>query len=162
MDLAALTDAQIMQLPDFCFGRKWLISLGSRADVAGTFHFLSPTVLPVKTIIWGLWVVSSASAIASNGRLDIALGTVVPVNDAAFQLLDKMFPDLLGETGMPGTMVYGGIGYQIHVPLKKLIEPAGRRMVLQLNIFGAGNVTTNVGIVVSGIPTRIPEWMVSI
>ncbi|GAH72945.1 unnamed protein product, partial [marine sediment metagenome] len=54
MDVRNWPADRIMQLPDHCFGRRWLVSvIGARSEIGPAFD-ISEAGLPEWTVIWNL------------------------------------------------------------------------------------------------------------
>jgi len=56
MDTSNWGDGRIMQLPDWCFGRRWPISCAATVS-AGLYRWqLSPSRLPERMVVWSAFV----------------------------------------------------------------------------------------------------------
>jgi len=161
MNVADLTDAQIMQLPDFCFGERYVCATYFETAAAGYHADISPIVLPDKCVLWeiDIWM-GQISHMLTYIRLSLAY--LLPANEAAFILEPALIEDL-GNDAVPVRGIYlSTTEHDWSMSMKQLLETGGRRLLTMINLPTDAQCTVSISAVFSAIPTRVPDWMVSI
>lgn len=150
----------IMQLPDCCFGRRFLVTCSIHTALPVAAYDISELALPEKAVVWEFFLrgVGVAEAFAA---VRLALGDQLPPSVAAMDALEPLFRGW-GLQGPDPRII--NIDARDQIDLRRLRMPlstAGRRLILELvpGITGIKNAET--GIVVSSIPTEVPDCLVS-
>lgn len=151
---------QIMQLPDCCFGRRWLVSCSFENKTVGTFWDISESAFPENIVIWELSITAKHEVLTGN-FVRIALGDHLPTAAAEVDRLEPLFRGH-GLTGAePRQIVLPYADQHQITSLKQNVATSGRRMVVEFLSFGPGSRFVIVGVVVSSIPTEVPDCLIS-
>jgi len=160
MDVRDFPMDWIMQLPDHCFGRRWPVSVGWPLSAAGTFYDISESGLPERCVIWE--VLLNVISHGTNGLVvvNLALGDVLPTTAAEFQANEMLLRDF-GWYNLAQFNITAGIGDQVSLRnLRVPVMAAGRRLIGRC-ISGAQGSDAFLSIVVSSMPTEVPDWLIS-
>ncbi|MBA7665265.1 hypothetical protein ES703_73335 [subsurface metagenome] len=160
MDIRNWPLGQILQLPDFCFGRRWLVSCTTYSVAGEPFWDIAEIAFPENIVLWewGFWTYALTTA-ADRWRL--ALGDQLPTTVAMMDALEPFIPGF-GEQGMSPRSIrfpYNTSGN--FVRLRQPIHTGGRRLVLECDANGTLHAGMMVGVVVSSIPTEVPDCLLS-
>lgn len=151
---------QIMQLPDYLFGRRFLVSCSLDMKKAMMEWDISEVALPEMCVIWELYI--TGLHIYSTGiELRIALGDQLPTAVAEMDRLEPLFMGFGFQGPDPRVL---NVHERARIALTRLRMPVaanGRRLVIEGVTSETDNGTIFVGIVVSGVPKEIPDWLVS-
>lgn len=151
---------RIMQLPDWCFGRRWPIGLQAvLTDDAPVFD-ISEAALPETTVIWEL-AIQNLSILASALIVTLSIGDQLPASDAAFNVCELVFPGIESTTGVRGAVDVMDRGALCSRRLRIPVATAGRRLVGRFLRDTGSAVGGQAIIVVSSIPTEVPDWLCS-
>jgi len=151
---------KIMELPDWCFGRRFMVSCTVFVPEAGDCWDISEVALPEMCVIWEL-------AITGSGEwnkwcfLRVALGDEVPRFVADMDRLEPLFMGLGEQGAEPRRM---RIETRVNLDVSQLRMPVasqGKRMVIEGRTEELISAGVQVVIVVSGVPKEIPDWLVS-
>lgn len=151
---------RIMTLPDWAFGRRWMICLRALMTGAGPVFDISDTPLPNGFVIWQ---VSIAQRYASAASITIALATgdQLPANDAAYALLQPLMPQVVSPGGRLSEFDVLYLASQISNTLKQPVENLGRRLVGRFQRTVGTAVAAQCFLVISSLPREVPDWLVS-
>ena len=151
---------QIMQLPDHLFGRRFLVSCSLSLGVGETNWDISEVALPETCVIWELHI-ESIGIYSEILTLRIALGDQLPTVVAEMNRLDPLFMGL-GLQGPEPRSFYLPQKTRVHFSrLRMPVAAAGRRLVIEGVTPDAVTGVVFVGIVVSGGPKEVPDWLYS-
>ena len=157
MDISNWSMAQIMELPDHLFGRRYMVGCAVYGESMGDAFDISMFGLPERAVIWELrvrLVVLSARMVT----LRMALGDQLPANEAEFNALPQLFSDIgYREDGVRVIRV-SNLSSMIVTQLRYGIETAGRRLVIAGAFDALADHWLFVDLVVSSIPRSLPEW----
>lgn len=160
MDIRQWGLDQIMQLPDECFGRRFMVSCNLDVGAAMRKWDISEVAFPNMCVIWELYI-AAMDGVTLGGTLRIALGDQLPVAVAMFDALDPLFMGL----GMQGPEPRGlFLPPRALLHLDKLRMPVaaqGRRMVVEGLTADSMIIKLLVAVVVSSVPTEVPDWLIS-
>jgi len=160
MDIRNWPMDKIMSLPDWCFGRRWPIGLQAALPGPPPEFDIAELALPETTVIWEV-LVNNLTTIASSIVFTLALGDQLPATNAAFNECELVFPGIESTTGVRGAVEITERGGCSLVRLRMPVAAAGRRFVGRF----VRNVAASTGgtaiIVVSSIPTEVPDWLIS-
>jgi len=151
---------QLMQLPDCFFGSRFGVFVGLNFTAPGTNWDISEIAIPEKCVIWEVHA-SACPFMGTVADFRLALGDQLPTNTAMMDLLEPLLPGLGLQGAEPRQFSVGGsMGVHL-VNLRKPLVSMGRRLVLEV-VMGAGDVTDmKVDIVVSSMPTEVPDCLLS-
>ncbi|MBA7479190.1 hypothetical protein ES707_14622 [subsurface metagenome] len=149
---------KIMQLPDWCFGRRWWIGeyLGS---TNGTVDYrLGKENLPDYFVVWGILIACRSSACLEAMRVTVRLGTVLPAAPGDVNRLDRIYkgisiPSITYEFYPDSNGVkWIDAGRIVH-------ESKGRRLVIMANGDQVIQYEMTVGMLISAVPREVPNWL---
>jgi len=156
MNISQWPLGKIMQLPDHCFGRRYLISCSLSVKEVVIHWDISELAFPEVCVVWEL-VLQGTSSTPTLDIFRLALGDQLPTTVAMMDGLEPVFNGL-GLTG-PGPRgiwvpTANGVAFtKLRMPLRT----AGRRLVLELGPGQVERVSVICGLVVSAIPKDIPS-----
>lgn len=158
MDIRKWPLDKIMQLPDWCFGRRWIVSCTALAAGGAAAYDISEIAYPEVMVLWEFNVYPGFAPNVLD-RIRICLGDRLPTTPAQVQELEPLIPGL-GITGIsPRGMVIPMRGFIISEKVRQVIRTGGRRLILAVE----ARVTTDkvfvVSTVVSSLPTEVPDWI---
>lgn len=161
MDIRDWGMDRIMQLPDWCFGRKWLVSVQATGSAIEVVFDISEYALPERCVIWQLQYGVGGEQTA-RGFISLALADFLPASDAAFDASEILLRDygvtIAGRKIIP-VSANGGVA---RIDLRMPIASAGRRLVGRLAETATATYYLWTTIVVSSVPTEVPDWLVSV
>ncbi|MBA7469582.1 hypothetical protein ES707_04864 [subsurface metagenome] len=160
MDIRSWPLDKIMQLPDCCFGRRWPVGVYAAEGGIGQYYDISEAGLGDRCVVWqvtyaggGNW--EGVSSIA------LALGDVLPAGIAEFDALQPLFSDLGKRGAVRRAVDIGSGGVVITLQMRLPVHAQGRRIVALIEITAAEATGPQAILVVSSIPTEVPEWLIS-
>jgi hypothetical protein len=151
---------RIMQLPDWCFGQRYVVSCSPRAYDGALAWDISEIALPEKFVLWELlW--DSYNCSWPIDYIRIALGDQLPTAHAQFMELTPLIMGL-GAQGPEPREIAGCIYQPLHlVNIRKPYQSCGRRLVCEAYATAGKTNYTHVIIVVSAMPKEVPDWLIS-
>jgi hypothetical protein len=160
MNIRDLPMGDVMQLPDCCFGRRFLVSVNFLMQSPGTMWEISELGLPERCVIWEL-VAATGDPAKTHAQVRLALGDQLPTVAAMMDVLEPLLPGY-GLTMAEPRVMYLSTGPALHFSrLRHFVESMGRRLVVQFTAGPGGPITLFVGIVVSSVPREVPDWLIS-
>ncbi len=157
MDISNWDMAKIMQLPDHLFGRRWPVLVSQLKAGIGNVYQISANALPERCVVWSV-LMTARGAAATNINFSLVLADQLPADDTGFFANEDLFNEFsylaAGEYSMPHTIGNG----HIIIPLRTGIKTGGRRLCVRFRNNGTGTILGTAGIVVSSVPTEIPDW----
>jgi len=156
MDISQWPLGRIMQLPDYCFGRRFMVSAHLRASAQTTVWDIAEPALPELMVVWEFYV-SPWQAEISTGIVRIALGDQLPTTIAMMDALEPLFSGFGVQGAEPRNYTQkAGDGFFLS-RLKMPVRTSGRRLVVEYtNSHQAATGQQSLAIVVSGVPKDIP------
>ncbi len=161
MDIRNWPLGRIMQLPDHCFGRRFVISCLIEGSDAAPVWDISEMALPEWAVLWELvvWCREGGGAVSS---LRLGLGDQLPTSAAMMGTLEPLIPGL-GITGIEPRSIL--LGYFIDPRFQNIrfpIHSVGRRLVIEVSSVATKTPFVGVGIVISSIPKEVPDCLLSV
>jgi len=159
MNISDWPIGRIMQLPDWCFGRRYWVGTTVETSSAGNRYFIVEERLPKRFVIWKVLMGVPAQATAANFHLGLRLGNELPVA-ATFLGLRKLMTGIALETDL------FDFHWQRYTALdvsgmKNLVESQGGRIVGVLQLAAeTTDIVSNISILISSLPTEVPDWLV--
>lgn len=160
MDIRNWPLARILQLPDWCFGRRWPIMLRLELGVAATGYLISDMALPDRCVLWEVIIKSiavNAAQVSGRAEVQVALGDQLPAGATAaaiFAAYENMFPGVEGlRNAIPSI---GRLS-----KLRTVYHAQGRRVVVFFDNRSTQTRDFIVVMVFSSIPTEVPDWLIS-
>lgn len=131
--------------------------MGSTTGVS--YERIGEEVLPDRFVLWGILVCTRSPSCSEAMRLSIRLRGSVPGSVADWKRSDLLLEgisisDILFElyTNPNGLTWIGGI--------KQLVEPNGKRLALIASGDQTNAYEMTVGLLISAVPTEVPDWLV--
>ena len=150
---------QVLELPDHLFGRRFVTGCSMVLGAAGTVYGISEMGLPERCVIWEMLSTVSASTL-QYVNMSLALGDHLPANDAEFDRLEQLFPDMGYRMGVRRDYYLGTAAQHALRGLKVGVDTSGGRLVARFNKAVGGMAIGEVELVVSSVPRSLPEWFV--
>ncbi len=157
MDISNWSLEKIMQLPDFCFGARFPLSITEGGIKAESF-LMHPRKLPDRFVLWEICTKCTFQTTFDWATWQLAMGHRRPGSEQEFEQLESLLPEPY-ET-LAGHNVLA-IGYIQEFRLPNLRMPfiaSGRRFVVRTVQIGTSVVYASVTIVISSIPDSIPDY----
>ncbi len=161
MDIRNWPLDRIMQLPDHCFGRRWPLIFSTHNSLPLTVYLISEMSLPERCVFWEIyWAATSKNPSATQVQaiFALALADQLPANDAEFIAAESLF------SGIDERLNEIRVGrWSLHLTnLRQSCQSAGRRVVVRVrNIVGA-DADFSLGLIVSSVPTEVPDCLLSV
>lgn len=160
MDIRNWSLDRILQLPDWCFGRRWPIVFAGELSLIADVINISEFALPDKCVLWELDYTMSLSS-AESGALAfvaISLGDHLPANRAEFNRFEPVFGNQGFLNAGTWSLCFGRVH---HWRMRLPLAPQGRRFVVYLEEMPGATFYYTLSLLVSSIPTEVPDWLVS-
>ena len=160
MDISRWDIEKIMQLPDWCFGKRWWVGIyiGPAADEAN--YFLIPESVPDVFVLWDVLICAVGHTTATHCNVSLRLCRQVPNGGTL-----KTYRRLLRGLSDPKQF------YDVHLPpvscthlgpMRNLIEARNDRIGGVFKLVAETVSSENqVACLISGIPREVPDWVVS-
>lgn len=160
MDISRWPLDRIMQLPDWCYGRRWWIGMYLGTQAAQTSYFLIPESVPDVFVLWDILFYTTGNTAATHANLSLRLCRQAPTSTNL-----KTFKRLLHGIADPKQF------YDFHLPsvavthlgpMRNLIEARNDRIGGAVKLVGeTADCENGIGFLISGIPREVPDWVVS-
>lgn len=157
IDISNWPIQDVMMLPDYCFGRRWLVGLTFTLTGPGAVYVLSPAKMPDKFVIWNMTInlrwATSSSILATFG-----MGEQSPGSALEFDNLPKIFPECETQAGLKGGFE---INYLVQTDFPRLKMPvigSGRYIIGKFVRSVGSSQGGQVCFTVSMLPKAVPEW----
>lgn len=151
---------KIMQLPDWCFGKRWpLMISGSLASGITEFKESGQT-LPDKWVLWELEMMIWPSADVYTGRLfhaNIAMGEHVAASELEFEKFESIIPGAAYVSAGRKTL----LGPYRGTMLKQNFIGNGRKICTRIRNVAGITTIYSINLVISSLPREVPDWMFS-
>lgn len=160
MDIRNWPLDRIMQLPDCCFGRKFLVCLSALSKNSVAAFDISEVGLPERCVLWELsfWVDGN---ISGNDWFRLALGDQLPTTAAQVDALEPLIFGLGRQGAEPKRLLIRREQSLIRFTLRMPIAAIGRRPVLHYFTTVSIDSFLYVVLLVSSIPKEVPDWLIS-
>lgn len=150
---------RLLKLPDWCFGRRWIITTEAYNSGLGLAWNISELGLPERSVVWQVQAVISQGMTAS-GNMRLALGDQLPANAAAMNRLEELIPGMGNEVMTPRAIYASGFCVLFDLKTRYGLEASGRRVVVEYHSLTATPSAARLSMVVSGVPSEVPDWVV--
>lgn len=158
MNIRKWASDRILQLPDSCFGRQWPLSIGMEQTSIGTYFDISEAALPEACVIWKFYMWTPVYALGQVLN-SFALGDILPTTDAEFDALEPLFRDIGIIVAGRRTIRTFRSPSPLELSLRMPLAAMGRRLVGRFEWIAESFSNVYVNLVVSSIPTEIPEFL---
>lgn len=160
MNISNWPIGRIMQLPDCCFGQKWLVTAEGYSANGARAWDMSELAYPDRMVLWEVnlcWVFSDDW----GQRARIAMADVLP-RTAGMMSANVPLLQGIGIQGPEPRFIYSNIyGGNEKISLRKYMEPQGKRLVIEAYSTAEHYLRIRVHTVVSSMPNEVPEWLIS-
>ncbi|MBA7562200.1 hypothetical protein ES708_03849 [subsurface metagenome] len=151
---------RIMQLPDACFGQQWPIGLAGQPLLDTPAFDISEAALPDTTVIWEV-LTWTAHVPTVPVIIEIYLGDHLPATDAEFRAMEPLFSGVRDVNNRPSSFEANRNMFLAVSRIKMAAKAQGRRLVARFSTDNATAIDSHVILVVSSIPTEVPDWLCS-
>lgn len=151
---------QMMQLPDHCFGRRFLISCSVEGGDAAAEWDISEVGFPERSVIWEVRIFSVLAG-ANVDSVRLALGDQLPTVTAEMDGLEPFIQGLGAQGPGPRAINVSLDGRMEWDRLRFPIATAGRKLILEVTGVAGQTPRVSCGVVVSSVPKEVPEWLFS-
>lgn len=158
MDVRGWPLDRLMMLPDYCFGRRWDVGLSFYAIAEQSYFDQSVFPLPDLCVLWEL-AINVVDSLGDVGYLRLGLSDYLPTTEGQFNDVEPILYSYGADAYGP-RRIY--LNSYMHLSLRRLRLPVsanGRRVVGQLENTSGFTGVVQVVLIVSGVPTEIPEWL---
>ena len=159
MDIRNWPVGRIMQLPDWCFGQRYPVCCNPQSYNDALGWDISEISLPESFVLWEfLW--DNYAQTGAGDYIRVALGDQLPTSHAMFMLNEPLIQGL-GEQGAEPREIHGYFYSSLHIHnIRKHYKSSSRRLVCECYAAADKSNHTNIVIVVSPVPTEVPDWLV--
>ena len=149
---------KVMQLPDWCFGRRWPIFCRVTAGEGSQLWDISELKLPDVCVVWefGAWIARSSFEVDT---FRLALGRFLPATAAQMDALEPLFNGLGAQGPGPRQIDAHRSGQLRMENLRMPVQAQGKNLILEATEATDKSGTIQVYIVISSIPTEVPDWL---
>jgi len=151
---------RIMQLPDNCFGQRYLMSCYIETDGTTKKWDISEMALPEVFVLWELNVLTTYMG-SDLSFVRLALGDQLPTAVAQMDALEPLFPGFGVQGADPRVFRVSWASNLRFMKLRKAFRPSGRRLIMEAYSTADKLPVVQAGIVISSIPTEVPDWLCS-
>lgn len=151
---------ELMQLPDYVFGRRWPVFCDQQIAGLGSAWDIAEIGLPNYGVIWQFRYIMTTDELNTQ-TWRVALGDRLPATQAEMDALDPLMQGL-GTQGPEPRHSFGR--FQIEEGFWDFRMPVAfqsRKMILEVNGVADHFLTCRTVIVVSAMPREVPEWILS-
>ena len=160
MDIRNWPLDRIMQLPDWCFGRRWMVGVGAFSNAITTVYDISEAGLPERIVIWEIGILFCCD-VGTVSFVSLALGDQLPTTDTKFFANQRLFKDIGRLEGSERVLSVCGVGSFCIRNIKKPVETGGRRLIGRFLNTVAKTMLVDVIINFSSLPKEVPDWLSS-
>ena len=159
MDISKWPSHKILELPDWCFGRRWWVGDYLGSTVGRAMYLIGEENLPDKFVVWGILIACRSPACLEALRLTMRLGTTLPITVEDVNGLDRIFKGIS----------VAKITYEFYVNSNDtkwinagriVHESRGRRLVMVANGDQVVAYEMTAGMLISSVPREVPDWLV--
>lgn len=160
MDISNWPDYKIMMLPDWCFGRRWWVGSYAGNTNGQVYYWCAEESLPDKFVVWGIMLTFKEPAATEAMRATIRLARDTADITANAVKLERI---LKGASSHK-------ITYEFYVPQNGLVwineirtihESKDRKIAFATNGDQTIAYEGTVGVLISGVPREVPDWVFS-
>lgn len=160
MDVSRWDIERLLRLPDWCFGRRYVVSCYVQAAPGTTVWDMSEVSFPDVGVLWELQILP-VYITDPGDYVRVALGGQVPADAATFMTLGPLVMGLGKEGAEPREIHFGMYSGSLFIRGPFLIRAQGQRMVVEGRATATKYCYCSVVAVVSPMPEEVPDWVVS-
>ncbi len=160
MDISSWPPYRIMMLPDWCFGQRWWVGSYAGETQGRAYDFCSEENLPDWFVVWGILMTFKEPGGTQAMRVTVRLArNTAEIHDHG----------LACERVCKGISAHN-IYYEFYVnqngltwinDLRLILESKDRRIAFMANGDQTNLYEGTVGVLISGVPREVPDWVVS-
>lgn len=160
MDVSRWPLHRIMALPDWCFGRRWWVGTYIGLSDGKWNIVIAEENLPDKFVVWGLLFCGRSVEMTEAFRFSVRLVDQVTPGVAFTSNEDLLFKGI--SDGRMQYEFYFQPNSTVWIPAERqIIESRGRKIAIMGNGDQTNTAETTLGVLISGIPKEVPDWVVS-
>lgn len=160
MDIRNWPINKVMQLPDWCFGRRWPVSVAVTLTGAAAVFDRSDPQLPDRFVVWEVVVMMPWTASCSI-EVALATGIELPPNTATFDQLPLLMPHIRSIAGTPGAIDVNYLFLMSVVKVRIPVENSGGHLIGRFIRTVGSSIGGQAIITISAIPKEGPDWIIS-
>lgn len=160
VDVSKWPVRDVMRLPDIAFGERWPVSLAVQSKAILSIWDIAGVGCGDMFVIWDLWVYCGG-AVSRLEVMRLTLGLVEPTTPDEANVNEDLLPEFGWFNGERRVMRLQSPCYMRWPELRMPIAANGRRVVLEVEADGGGDVKIWCGLVVSELPKEVPAWVFS-
>ena len=160
MDVRGWPVERILQLPDWVFGRSYILSCVCKISGIGITFDISELLLPNLCVVWYVKIWGWYTT-GYQSYVRIGLGHFLPSTEAEFMKL-KPIVHGLGITGAEPRQIHiwrdqPSLDLQMRMPL----DSGGNKVCMMANALTAEFGYARLAVCVSAFPEEVPDWLIS-
>jgi len=161
MDVRSWGVDQILMLPDYCLSRRYGVFCELVTVAEDTVWDISEVALPDRAIVHE-FVMSGTGLLNKEADIRVALSDQIPTSTVMMDRLEPLFMGM-GRQGADPRRIHVSQGMNFHLDRLKMYLPAqGRRLVLEATAGAGVTLGVQIGVVVSAVPTEVPDCLLSV
>lgn len=149
-----------MQLPEWCYGTKYVISAAARILGVGPEYDISELSFPDVAVIWQVAITHVISNSFDN-YFRVGLAMQIPTTAAEMNQSMELLPGYGTKGSKPRIMNSYSPHKHEKFECKIPIKPQGRKLVVEVVAVATKEIAIRMAVVVSSIPKEVPDWVVS-
>ena len=149
---------KIMQLPDWCFGIKYAVSVEAFAANDSFAYDISEIALPETMVIWQILIVPITFSAFTN-YVRIGLAQNLPATEAEFMELQPLINGMGAQGPGPRQIQLNIYSAGQSIMLRQPVHTASRKLALLTYAAVDENCWVRVVIIISSVPKEIPDWL---
>lgn len=158
MNISQWSKSEILQLPDHAFGQKFMIS--TYIGLSGMAPTTTKTEysLPERSIVWSAFCYGTqANAYAYKLGMRLCPNAMNPTGNWA--QLDRLFRTSVTPLQSYDFWFPSPANWQL-TGLRYYVESQGQQLALLMGSYsGSGTGEVHCGIIVSAVPSEVPDWI---
>lgn len=151
---------KIMQLPDWCFGRRYPVGVAVRTPISAIGWDMSEVGLSERAVLWEVtfW---AATGYTDLDNFRLALGDRLPTAQAEMDLYEQLLKGV-GRLAATRRHLLTNAAEVIHINrIRMPVEAGGRKVILEATPDNTKAVEIQVVTIWSSMPKEVPDWLVS-
>lgn len=156
MDISKWPLNKIMQLPDWCFGRRWWVGtyIGTAADAAS--YFLIEESVPDRFVLWDVLIFTTGHTDAIIAYVTFRLCREVPTS-GNIKNFDRLLKNFSTRAEMYDLQLPPVSAFHVG-PMRTVINAGNNRIGGALKLVSeTANCENTVACLISSIPRDIPD-----
>lgn len=160
MDISNWPDHKIMMLPDWCFGRRWWVGSYAGNSNGQVYYYCTEENLPDKFVVWGILLTFQENAATQAIRVTVRLARNTADITAHAMTLERICKGI-SSTGIQYEFNANQNGMNWIDNLRTIHDSRDRRIAFATNGDQVIAYEGTIGVLISGVPREVPDWVVS-